>query len=606
MSQDKHAVNSETAITDISYVVDSPKAGEPIAEAGQGVSSQEDSVENCEDERGDLLNLNATTASGDGDAPPSSQNLAERSPQSGVDNMQSQPNNLKSPVDVDTICVTEEAQHRNSDKTDVEMQSDVDMQSDAAQLEVTEPVTGSPEDSAVDTTNNAGTDDMETEVEKPITEDMVAETSEEMSSMTESHETSPPILIAKEMACKSPAGGAVAGPCQPHNSASPEHYLYQVKWIHFNRSNVGIITQNENGPCPLLAIVNILTLQGKIKLPPTLEVVSSSQLMEYLADCVFEQTLPEGQDNAVQDYEQNRHDALAIFHKLQTGLDVNVKFSGVADFEYTPECIVFDLLSIRLVHGWLVDHELPDEVAAIGSLSYNQLVEKIIIQKNSSRPELVTEALLAEEFLDKTAAQLTYCGLCELASTVHEEELCVFFRNNHFSTLHKHNCELFLLVTDQGYLTESKAVWETLGNVEGDGHFVDAEFHTYTKPSLPAISQMISSDISVSSDQQIDQDYLVALSLQEDQTTVTQTRDTWQPDFDSDHALAQRLQEEEDSQAGVAADIGYQQQQQQEPARRPPAYQTRGHSVPGSSSPGWGNNATPTRERKKEQSCTIL
>ena len=66
--------------------------------------------------------------------------------------------------------------------------------------------------------------------------------------------------------------------------------------------------------------------------------------------------------------------------------------------------------------------------------------------------------------------------------------------------------ELFLLVTDQGYLTESKAVWETLGNVEGDGHFVDAEFHTYTKPSLPPIAQMISSDTSVSSDQQIDQE----------------------------------------------------------------------------------------------------
>ena len=52
-------------------------------------------------------------------------------------------------------------------------------------------------------------------------------------------------------------------------------------------------------------------------------------------------------------------------------------------------------------------------------------------------------ALIAEEFLNKTASQLTYCGLCELASTVKEEELCVFFRNNHFSTLYKHKvCHL--------------------------------------------------------------------------------------------------------------------------------------------------------------------
>ena len=66
--------------------------------------------------------------------------------------------------------------------------------------------------------------------------------------------------------------------------------------------------------------------------------------------------------------------------------------------------------------------------------------------------------------------------------------------------------ELFLLVTDQGYLTENKAVWETLGNVEGDGHFVDADFHTYTKPALPPIGQMVSSHSSVNSDQQIDQE----------------------------------------------------------------------------------------------------
>ncbi len=45
--------------------------------------------------------------------------------------------------------------------------------------------------------------------------------------------------------------------------------------------------------------------------------------------------------------------------------------------------------------------------------------------------------------------------------------------------------ELFLLVTDQGFLTESGVIWETLSNVEGDGHFVDADFKTYTKREPP-------------------------------------------------------------------------------------------------------------------------
>lgn len=51
-------------------------------------------------------------------------------------------------------------------------------------------------------------------------------------------------------------------------------------------------------------------------------------------------------------------DAMAVLHKLQTGLDVNVKFTGVGVFEYTPECIVFDLLDIPLYHGWLVEPQV--------------------------------------------------------------------------------------------------------------------------------------------------------------------------------------------------------------------------------------------------------
>lgn len=46
--------------------------------------------------------------------------------------------------------------------------------------------------------------------------------------------------------------------------------------------------------------------------------------------------------------------------------------------------------------------------------------------------------LIAEQFLETAAAQLTYHGLCELTATAKEDELSVFFRNNHFSTMTKH------------------------------------------------------------------------------------------------------------------------------------------------------------------------
>ncbi|XP_049573164.1 ubiquitin carboxyl-terminal hydrolase MINDY-2 isoform X2 [Syngnathus scovelli] len=252
--------------------------------------------------------------------------------------------------------------------------------------------------------------------------------------------------------------------------------IYHIKWIKWREENTPIITQNENGPCPLLAIMNVLLLAWKVKMPPMMEIITAEQLMEYLGDYILETKPKEISEAQRLNYEQNMSDAMAVLHKLQTGLDVNVKFTGVRVFEYTPECIVFDLLDIPLYHGWLVDPQMCDIVKAVGNCSYNQLVEKIISCKQSDNSELAGEGIVAEQFLSSTATQLTYHGLCELTSTVEEGELCVFFRNNHFSTMIKYKGQLYLLVTDQGFLTEEKVVWESLHNVDGDGNFCDSEF----------------------------------------------------------------------------------------------------------------------------------
>lgn len=328
--------------------------------------------------------------------------------------------------------------------------------------------------------------------------------------------------------------------------------IYHIKWIKWREENTPIITQNENGPCPLLAIMNVLLLAWKVKMPPMMEIITAEQLMEYLGDYILETKPKEISEAQRLNYEQNMSDAMAVLHKLQTGLDVNVKFTGVRVFEYTPECIVFDLLDIPLYHGWLVDPQMHDIVKAVGNCSYNQLVEKIISCKQSENSELAGEGIVAEQFLSSTATQLTYHGLCELTSTVQEGELCVFFRNNHFSTMIKYKGQLYLLVTDQGFLTEEKVVWESLHNVDGDGNFCDSEFRL-RPPSDPETVYRGQQD-------QIDQDYLMALSLQQEQ----QSQDLqWEqlPEGISDLELAKKLQEEEDRRASQ-----YYQEQEQEQA----------------------------------------
>ncbi|XP_049469670.1 ubiquitin carboxyl-terminal hydrolase MINDY-2 isoform X1 [Panthera uncia] len=366
----------------------------------------------------------------------------------------------------------------------------------------------------------------------------------------------------------------------------PGQSVYHIKWIQWKEENTPIITQNENGPCPLLAILNVLLLAWKVKLPPMMEIITAEQLMEYLGDYMLDAKPKEISEIQRLNYEQNMSDAMAILHKLQTGLDVNVKFTGVRVFEYTPECIVFDLLDIPLYHGWLVDPQIDDIVKAVGNCSYNQLVEKIISCKQSDNSELVSEGFVAEQFLNNTATQLTYHGLCELTSTVQEGELCVFFRNNHFSTMTKYKGLLYLLVTDQGFLTEEKVVWESLHNVDGDGNFCDSEFHL-RPPSDPETVYRGQQD-------QIDQDYLMALSLQQEQQSQ---EINWEqiPEGISDLELAKKLQEEEDRRASQ-----YYQEQEQAAAAAASASPQAQQSQPAQASPSSGRQSGNGERKRKE------
>lgn len=326
----------------------------------------------------------------------------------------------------------------------------------------------------------------------------------EVASVSETSDTAAPTQ-AQAAACPSETTTTTTS-CTSPSIEQPPQSVYHIKWVRWNNQKTPIVTQNENGPCPLIAIINVLTLKGLIKLPHTLDIVTVEQLMEHLGDCILSSIPKDIPESAQLNYEQNMHDAIAILPKLQTGLDVNVRFTGVKDFEYTPECIVFDLLRIPLYHGWLLDPESPEILAAVGNCSYNQLVEKIINNKSSTKPELVTEALLAEAFLERTASQLTYHGLCELNSTVTEDELCVLFRNNHFITMYKQKDRLYQLVTDQGFLNEPDVVWESLINVEGDGQFTDSDF-VVNPPKPPCLT----------TEQQIDRDEELAKQLQEEE-----------------------------------------------------------------------------------------
>ncbi|KAL4629513.1 protein FAM63A [Arapaima gigas] len=392
--------------------------------------------------------------------------------------------------------------------------------------------------------------------------------------------SSPSGLVAEGAGVANEVSAVVPNTATPPDSVPATPAYYFVKWINWKGKKTPIITQSENGPCPLLAIMNILFLRWKAKLSPQTEMVSTEDLMAHLGECVLSIKPRENAEGMELNFQQNMNDAMAVLPKLSTGLDVNVRFTGVSDFEYTPECIVFDLLDIPLYHGWLVDPQSPEMVAAVGKLSYNQLVEKIIDYKHSTDSGRISEGLIAEQFLESTATQLSYHGLCELNTIAKEGELSVFFRNNHFSTMIKHKGHLYLLVTDQGFLQEEGLVWESLHNVEGDGNFCDSDFRLCHPPQRAA---PLASPTPTPQEQQrqIDQDYLVAMSLQQQQGAP--------PGPLSDLELARQLQQEE-----------YQQQQQQAAAGPSSATQARGQGAAQQSS------QRRRGEKKDSSDCAIL
>ncbi|KAI8911343.1 hypothetical protein DFJ77DRAFT_469680 [Powellomyces hirtus] len=325
--------------------------------------------------------------------------------------------------------------------------------------------------------------------------------------------------------------------------ARPLDTTYRLKPIVYvdPRSNtpqhLRIITQNRNGPCPLLALCNVLILRGDITIRYERQEVNVEHLLELVGDWVTSRWVP-GSSGATPpeqeegtgppsttplrtsgDFSQNLTDVFEVLPTLQTGLDVNVRFDSPTSFELTPALLVFDLFQITLCHGWTVDpHDTETHRVIVQECkSYNAVVEKIIagddaavqLEKDKSgkgkavdtdalqramvrRQHAIHDGLVCTDFLAATASQLTYHGLQTLGETLSPNSLSVLFRNNHFSTLYTRvddadgSVRLYTLVTDQGFLHATNAVWETMDDVQGDSSFVDGFFTPYAQTTAAA------------------------------------------------------------------------------------------------------------------------
>ncbi|EGC31984.1 hypothetical protein DICPUDRAFT_57374 [Dictyostelium purpureum] len=325
-----------------------------------------------------------------------------------------------------------------------------------------------------------------------------------------------------------------------NNNNNKDSNAFTVKSIMYNDKKKNILTQKENGPCPLIAIINVLSLRGEIEINDT--PMSYDGLVERIGSHLFESMKNYENTEEQFDYEIKINDSINALPTMISGLNLDIKFTGIRDFDSSCDMSIFKVLSIDLVHGWLVDPQDIELVSIIGDLTYNKLTEKICNSNpiKSSGEDLFSQFKI-KQFLADTSSQLSYHGLYELHSKLNEGELVIFFRNNHFNTMLKRNSELYLLVTDEGYINEP-IVWERLSQIDGDTEYVLHDFKNFKKEDLYSSFDNQNNgpnNVVVNTDAMTDEELAHYINNQENQ-----------PSIDQDFAVALQLQNQENAKAG--------------------------------------------------------
>lgn len=384
-------------------------------------------------------------------------------------------------------------------------------------------------------------------------------------------------------------------PLLPRRTVDPTTEIYTIKQVNLVSPLSGslhrfpILLQNANGPCPLMALVNAIT----ISTPPSERSALSEVLrqreqvsLSLLLQGVFEELMTRTQDGRpIPDV----GDMFAFLITLHTGMNVNPRFNvpagSLGAFEPTTELDLYAAFSIPLVHGWLPTPGSPAAQALEKSaktydetqtllFAEDELITKLTTYSNavasSAENQILRDAPVVREFIESTATQLTPYGLDTLRRFLPELRPAILFRNDHFSTIVRlHDGDLVALVTDMGFAGHEEVVWERIADVNGRGNvFLSGDFRAVGGNGQPTGSPPPPQPPRPPP-QQVQSMLNPDAAPPPPPPRAPSTQHAPPPDHhdeDYDLALAMQLQEEEDAHGQQQ----YQQHQQYPPPQHPP------------------------------------
>ncbi|KAF1839109.1 hypothetical protein BDW02DRAFT_276992 [Decorospora gaudefroyi] len=324
--------------------------------------------------------------------------------------------------------------------------------------------------------------------------------------LRQSHQGHAPSLPPRpiDTGLASTSAPALESPNTRMNRQRKEHYsIKQIRWHDHNINDTRmspILTQNLNGPCPLLALVNALVLSTPANLDTALiETLRTRETVSLglLLDAVFDELMSGRRGDAAQAL-PDVSELYKFLLALHTGLNVNPMFvpdsnnatgqaaltNRAGAFENTQDMKLYRTFDIPLMHGWLAEAG-TDAYAAFNRVApsyetsqFVQFQEEELNAKlqageslDDDEQQMFSDIHAIKEFLTRWPTQLTDHGLKVIRDNLQPGQVAILFRNDHFSTLCRNprNDQLVTLVTDQGYSTHDEIVWESLIDVNGQG-----------------------------------------------------------------------------------------------------------------------------------------
>lgn len=301
-------------------------------------------------------------------------------------------------------------------------------------------------------------------------------------------------------------------PLHPSNRRTDAYLLRTVACSPITHRPCRMLVQSHNGPCALIAIANVLLLNGTLRLTSAnvssgecieadelLVVLGSTLVGVYYDEPERMMQLTGGWDGSLVEHVGKTLDG------MQDGLCVNPHFDDIFHFGPTagtmakeeesgsssptsnndssrsedaidkrsalnifPELLLFELAKTQLCHGMIVGEEMR---RAVGDAHYDELVNASYdsamdaicaedkLEDNPSTPSSGTHkptfficiAAIMKMFIDDNADLMTPTGLVALKTRLPHGVLHILFHNAHYSVVINTPSGLFRLVTDAGH-----------------------------------------------------------------------------------------------------------------------------------------------------------